>query len=166
MGNKPFLSLIAAMAQGRVLGVNNQLPWHIPADLRYFREKTRHKPIIMGRKTFESIGRPLPERHNIILSRQKNLNIKGVDIQPTLEKAIESLPREVSEIMVIGGATVYEVALPFANRLYLTLLDLETVGDCFFPDWHHLAWHEVSVTPFFDETSGISGRFVILERAE
>ncbi|HMZ92826.1 MAG TPA: dihydrofolate reductase, partial [Pseudomonadales bacterium] len=134
----PVIALIAAMANNRVIGRDNQLPWHIAEDLRFFKRMTLGKPLIMGRNTFESLGRPLPGRPHIVISRNPDYQPAGVERAATLEAAIAratELARASSadEIMVIGGAQVYAAALPYARRIYLTLVDAEVAGDTHFP---------------------------------
>ena len=163
---KPRIAIIAALAQGRVIGYHNRLPWDVPTDLRYFKQMTQGKTVIMGRKTYESIGRLLPHRENIIVSTQPSFHVAGAQIASSLESAIATalLIPNTEEIMIIGGATLYEAALPLADRLYLTLLDLETMGDTYFPEWHHLNWHETASQPFFDEQAQVSGKFIVLDK--
>lgn len=135
------LSLIVAMAKGNVIGVNNSLPWHLPEDLQYFKAVTMGKPLIMGRKTFESIGRPLPGRVNIVVTRNAAWHFEGVTTVNTLEGAIEvaktvseSSNQEQTEVMIIGGAEIYRQALAFVTRLYVTEVELTIEGDAFFPE--------------------------------
>lgn len=137
------ISLIAAMARNRVIGKDNHMPWHLPADLRHFKQVTIEKPVIMGRKTYDSIGRPLPGRQNLVISRDANLTIAGVEIFASLESAIRAAS-DAEEIIVMGGATIYQQALPLANRLYLTFIELVAEGDAFFPEWDLQEWHEIS----------------------
>jgi dihydrofolate reductase len=147
----PVIALIAAMANNRVIGRDNQLPWHIAEDLRFFKRMTLGKPLIMGRNTFESLGRPLPGRPHIVISRNPDYQPAGVERAATLEAAIAratELARASSadEIMVIGGAQVYAAALPHAQRIYLTLVDAEVAGDTHFPAIDSALWREVSRT--------------------
>ncbi len=141
--------LIAAFAQNRVVGINNALPWHLPEDLKYFKRTTTGKAIIMGRKTYDSIGRPLPNRTNIVISRNSELSIEGVKVVDSLQAAID-LAKEVNfingveEVMVIGGASIYEEALPQADRLYITHVHAEVAGDAYFPEVDFSQWQEVS----------------------
>lgn len=137
------ISIIAALNKNNVIGINNQLPWRISEDLKRVKKLTTDKPIIMGRKTFESIGKPLPNRHNIIVSRDKNLSLEGCDIANSLEQAFE-LANYAPEIMVFGGAKIYEQALPFVTRMYLTLIDNDIQGDTYFPEWDPKDWRVVS----------------------
>jgi len=126
------LSLIVAMTENRVIGKNNQLPWHLSEDLKRFKKITMGHPIIMGRKTFESIGRPLPGRQNIVLTRDKNYTKEGIDVAHTLADALSKC-EQTGEEFVIGGASVFEDALPLARRLYLTLIRHPFEGDAYFP---------------------------------
>ncbi len=137
------IALIAAMANHRVIGMHNQMPWHLPADLKHFKAITLGKPIIMGRKTFESLGRALPGRDNLVVSRQTDYDAPGATVYANLENALSDV-KHVPEIMVIGGAQLFEQALPLADRLYLTFIDLEVEGDTFFPEWDSAQWREVS----------------------
>lgn len=159
------LSLIAAMANDRVIGLNNQMPWHLPADLAWFKRNTLNKPIIMGRKTFESIGRPLPNRHNIIISRTPQASDDPqVTWVSSLEQAIK-LAQNSEEIVIIGGGNIYQQALPMANRLYLTHIDAKLAGDTWFPDYKVTAdWQTVfSETHQADEKNPYNYTFEILE---
>ena len=133
------LSLIVAMTQNRVIGKDNQMPWHLPADLAWFRQNTTGKPVIMGRKTFESIGRPLPKRTNIVLSRQP-FEHDGVIWKDSLESAVDFV-RDSKEIMLIGGGQLFNEYLSKADRLYLTEIQTELDGDTFFPSINWDEWH-------------------------
>ncbi len=139
------LCLIAALAENRVIGRDNQLPWHLPADLKHFKAKTLGKPIIMGRKTWDSLGRPLPGRLNLVVSRQAGLQLEGAEVFASLEQAIvraDEWAREqgVDELMLIGGAQLYEQGLAQAARLYLTRVALQPEGDAWFPAFDEAAW--------------------------
>ena len=127
------ISLIAAMARNHVIGKDNQMPWHVPADLQHFKKITMGKPVIMGRKTFESIGRPLPGRQNIIISRDTAYLADGVDVVSSPAEAL-SLVGDAKEVMIIGGGQIYQHFLPMATDLYLTLIDAESEGDAWFPE--------------------------------
>lgn len=133
-----IVSLIAAMDRNRLIGRDNQLPWHLPADFAWFKSMTIGKPIVMGRKTFDSIGKPLPGRLNIVLSRNAALNIDGATCVADFEAACRAAG-EVEELMVIGGSTVYEMAMPWVSRMYITHVAGEFEGDAWFPaigrDW-------------------------------
>ncbi len=138
MMKTPKISIIVAMAKNRVIGKDNDMPWHLPADLQHFRKMTTEKPIIMGRKTYESIGRPLPKRHNIIVSRNADYEVEGCDVVGSLEEAV-ACAGEVEEVMIIGGGFLYEQTINRADKLYLTFIDLEVEGDTLFPSYEHLS---------------------------
>lgn len=159
------VSMIAAMAEDRVIGLDNQMPWHLPADLQFFKRVTLGKPIIMGRKTYQSIGRPLPGRKNIVLTRDTELKIEGVDCVQNLEQAI-ALVGDVDELMIIGGATIYQQFLGQTDRLYLTFIDLKTAGDTQFPDYKKVAqWLEVDCEKHLkDEKNNYNYQFITLDR--
>ncbi|PCI42270.1 MAG: type 3 dihydrofolate reductase [Proteobacteria bacterium] len=136
------LSLIWAMDRNRLIGNHDALPWHLPADMQWFRKQTMGKPILMGRKTFESIGKPLPKRINIILSRQKTLTIEGCIVVQSLDEAKAAVP-DANEIMVIGGAEIYTLLLPQADQLYITHIDARFEGDTWFPTYDLGLWQRV-----------------------
>lgn len=136
------LALIAALARNRVIGRDNRLPWHLPADLRFFRQATLGKPLLMGRRTWESIGRPLPGRRMIVLSRDPGCQAPGCAVARSLDQAL-AIAGAVPEIMVIGGASLYAQTLPLAERLYLTVVEADVPGDVRFPDWDERAWRLV-----------------------
>ena len=147
---KPRLVLVAAVAQNGVIGRDGGMPWHLPGDLRHFKRTTFGKPVIMGRRSFDSIGRkPLPGRANIVLTRDKNFRADGVTVATTLDEALQAAAREAAklnaeEIAVIGGSTLYEAALPRADRLYLTEVHASPDGDVYFPAFDRAAWTEIS----------------------
>lgn len=130
----PILSLIAAVARNGVVGVDNRLPWQLPEDLRYFKATTTGRTIIMGRKTYDSIGRPLPQRRNIVVTRNLAWRADGVETAPSLAAAL-ALAGEVDEVFLIGGAMLYAEAIGVADRLYLTEIAADIVGDAYFPMW-------------------------------
>ena len=141
------IALIAAVAQNGVIGRNSSLPWQLSSDLAYFKRCTLGKPIVMGRRTYEAIGRPLPGRSNIVISRQRELQIAGVDVAENLAAALRlgeaAAKRDnADELMVIGGAEIYRLALPLAQRIYLTEVHAEVEGDAWFPAWDRSAWIE------------------------
>ncbi|MGE8411021.1 MAG: dihydrofolate reductase [Pseudomonas sp.] len=143
------LSLIAALAENRVIGVDNSMPWHLPGDFKYFKATTLGKPIIMGRKTWDSLGRPLPGRLNIVVSRQTGLVLEGAEMYPSLDAAVVraeqwALEQGVDELMLIGGAQLYAQALEQADRLYLTRVALNPQGDAWFPAFDEQQWKRVS----------------------
>ncbi len=143
------VSLIVAMAQNRVIGIKNDLPWHIPADLKRFKALTVGKPVIMGRKTFDSIydriKKPLPDRPNIVVSRA-GFSHDGVDVYPDLQTAVNETKDKYpdTEIMVIGGASIYEQILPFADRIYLTVIEKDYEGDAWFTELSMEDWKTTS----------------------
>jgi len=126
------LSLIVATANNNIIGKDNDMPWHLPADLAYFKKTTLGKPIIMGRKTFESIGRPLPGRRNIVISRDSGYQAEGVESVTSVSDAL-ALVSDVAEVMVIGGGAIYAHCMPFATRLYVTHIKADIDGDTQFP---------------------------------
>lgn len=137
--------MIAAMANNRVIGKDNDMPWHLPADLQHFKKVTLGKPVIMGRKTFESIGRALPGRRNIVISRNLDYTQEGIEVVTSPEAALSAV-EDSDEIMIIGGGHIYDIFLPYAQRLYLTFIDLEVEGDTQFPDYEQVAEWEVLET--------------------
>lgn len=141
------ISLIAAMAHNRVIGRDGDMPWHLPSELQYFKELTLGKPIIMGRHTFASIGRPLPGRHNIVITSKPNTLPAGVSAASNPTEALDIAKStaavdgiELQEVMVIGGGQIYAAFLPMATRLYLTQIDLQVDGDTYFPEYHPDEW--------------------------
>lgn len=159
-----IISLIAAMGTNRVIGINNQLPWHLPADLKHFKQITMAKPIIMGRKTFESIGKPLPGRLNIIVTHNKGFQAPGCQVVHSLDEAL-ALSKEHDEVMIIGGAQIFAEALPKANKLYLTIIEHDFPGESFFPEWNNQEWKQVSKQNFSaDEQNPFSFYFITYER--
>ncbi|MCE9665942.1 dihydrofolate reductase [Halomonas sp. M5N1S17] len=146
------VAMIAALSRNRVIGVENQLPWYLPEDLRFFKRMTQAKPLVMGRKTFESIGRPLPGRLNIVVTRDSTFQHDGVRVCHDLASALALADQQATidgceEIMVMGGGEIYAQALPFASRLYLTEVDVEVEGDARFPELDSQQWEEVQRVP-------------------
>ncbi len=159
-----IISIIAAMADNRVIGIDNSLPWNLPADMKWFRQQTMNKPVLMGRKTFDSIGKPLPKRRNIVISRDIALEIEGCEVVGTIDEAL-NLCADENEVMIIGGASFYEQMLPRANRLYLTLVHADIAGDAWFPELDFEHWREIQRTDHrADESNAFDVSFVILER--
>jgi len=164
------ISLVWAMAQNRVIGRNNQLPWYLPEDLKYFKRITLGKPVIMGRKTFDSIGKPLPGRTNIVVTRNRDWSFEGVRIVDSLEAARElcenlAIVDGTEEAMIIGGAEIYRQAMPLADRLYLTEVHADVEGDATFPEFDRSQWQEIAREDF--EASGpnpCNYSFIILEK--
>ncbi|KTD21013.1 dihydrofolate reductase [Legionella lansingensis] len=161
----PIISLIAAIDENYGLGKDNRLLCHLPADLKHFKSITMGKPVIMGRNTFVSIGKPLPGRQNIVLSRQERV-IEGVDVVDSLNQAL-ALVVGAPEVMIIGGASVYEQALPLASRIYLTVIHHRFPADAFFPKFDQQAWQisETSIHPK-DEKNSYDMTFYLYERNE
>ena len=147
MSDGPLVSLVVAAAAGDVIGVDNRLPWHLPQDLRRFRDITLGKPIVMGRRTHESIGRPLPGRRNIVLSRRPGYAAEGCEAADGLDAALV-LAGDAEEVMVIGGAALYREALPLAGRIYLTRLHRPFAGDTRFPSLDNVDWRAVEREDF------------------
>ncbi|WP_275692631.1 type 3 dihydrofolate reductase [Rheinheimera hassiensis] len=160
-----IISMVAAMAANRVIGKDNQMPWHLPADLKHFKAVTLGKPVVMGRKTFESIGRVLPGRRNIVVSRQTVTDHRGAEWVNSLAQAFELL-QDQPEVMVIGGAEIYRQCLPLAQRLYLTEITLETEGDACFPDYHAAGSWTLAEQHFLpaDDSNPYDCRFITLIR--
>ena len=164
------LALIWAMARNRTIGRNNALPWYLPEDLKYFKRVTLGKPIIMGRKTWESIGRPLPGRTNIVITRDAAFKADGVRVVHSLEQAL-ALAEKIclidgsEEAIVIGGAEIYALALPHADRLYLTQVHADVEGDAYFPPLDLAQWHEKGREDFAAQAPNpYDYTFLILER--
>ena len=157
------ISLIVAMAKNRVIGNKNQMPWHLPADFAYFKKVTLEHPVIMGRKTFLSIGRPLPRRRNIVVSRNPAFRADGIDVAASLDEAINMCQNE--KPFVIGGASLYAEALPRVDRVYLTEVDATPEGDTFFPALEEKTWREISrERRETDEKNVHAMEFVVLDR--
>jgi len=161
-----IFSLIWAQNNNGLIGKDGQLPWRLPADLAWFRKQTMGKPILMGRKTFESIGKPLPGRTTLILTRQEDYNAEGCTVVRNLDEAKAAVP-DAGEIMVIGGAEVYALTLPEATRLYITDIDAVLEGDVWFPDFELGDWRETSREDHGpDEANPYSYSFITLERKQ
>ena len=160
-----IISLIAAMADDRAIGIENPLPWKTPADMKWFREKTMGKPMIMGRKTFESFGaKPLPGRTNIIITHDKQYQAEGAVVMHSIDDALQAAG-DVDEVMIIGGASFYEQMLPRATRFYLTLVHGKFDADAWFPEFNEKEWrvterhdHEA------DENNACAYSFLLKER--
>ncbi len=158
------LSIIVAMDRNRVIGNNDSLPWHISADLKNFKKITMGKPIVMGRKTHESIGRPLPGRENIIITRDKTYQAEGCTVLNSIDEIFEYC-EGVEEVMITGGSEIYKYTLEQATRLYLTEVHTEIEGDTFFPEFNRSDWSEVSREAFTaDEKNEFDYSFVLLEK--
>ncbi|NVZ72056.1 dihydrofolate reductase [Pseudomonas costantinii] len=170
MKNTLPLSLIAALGENRVIGVDNSMPWHLPGDFKYFKATTLGKPIIMGRKTWDSLGRPLPGRLNIVVSRQTDLKLEGAEVFPSLDAAVAraeawALEQGVNELMLIGGAQLYAQGLEQADRLYLTRVALSPEGDAWFPEFDLNQWKLVSNVENAAEGDKPAYNFEVWEKA-
>ena len=165
-----MISMIAAMTPDYVIGKDNQMLWHLPADFKFFKQTTLGKPIIMGRKTFESIGRPLPGRLNIVLSRGSDSPHPDVVLVNTVEEAINTAKQALSqsdenEVMVIGGGVVYELFMPLADRLYITEVNAKIDGDAHFPTIDKNQWQEISRNlGTVDEKNPLAHQFVTYQK--
>jgi dihydrofolate reductase len=161
----PIVSLIVARAANGVIGDQGRLPWHIPSELKHFKAVTMGHPVIMGRKTWESIGRPLPGRRSIVITRQKAYTAAGALVVGSLDEAIAACTGE-DEIFVIGGEQIYRAALPIAQRMYITVIERDFAGDTFFPAYDHHEWYESNRLLIADDPSGLPLAYVTLERAQ
>ncbi len=161
-----IISIIAAMAKNKVIGKGNSLPWHLPADLKHFKDLTLGKTIIMGGRTFESIGKALPGRKTIVLTDNKDFSAPNCIIARSIEQALEFAKGD-KEIMIAGGASVYKQFLPLAKKMYLTFIDAEVEGDFYFPDYEESEWEEMSRSDFQADKENIySYSFVELVRRD
>ena len=162
--SRPVISIIAAMTHGRVIGRENRLPWHLPADLGHFKTLTMGKPMIMGRRTWESLPGLLPGRRHIVVTRNRDYVAEGAEIVHSLDEAIAAAGA-TDEVMIVGGASLYARALPLADRLYLTFIDADIDGDTRFPAWDTGAWVQTADDPHPpDDRNPFGYRFVTLER--
>lgn len=169
------ISIIAAVGRKRELGFGNKLPWHLPDDLKRFKALTRGYAVVMGRKTYQAIGRPLPERTNIIITRNKDFTAPGCVVVGSMEEAIAAAEKtngdagggaaESGEVFVIGGAEIYKLALPLANKMYLTHVDADMDADVYFPEFNEKEWRVGATEPHgADEKHPHSFIFKIYER--
>ena len=138
-----MISIIVAVAKNGVIGDKNSLLWHLREDMIHFRTTTSGHPVVMGRKTYDSIGRPLPKRTNVVITRDTNLTIEGCTVVHSLDEAVAMFDKS-EEVFIIGGAQIYKQALPIADRIYLTVIDKEYEGDTSFPEIDYSAWNEIS----------------------
>ncbi|RYZ95339.1 MAG: dihydrofolate reductase [Sphingobacteriaceae bacterium] len=135
------INMIAAMARNNAIGLNNQLLWHLPNDLKHFKEITTGHTVVMGRKTYDSVGKPLPNRRNIVITRQK-IQIAGCEVANSLEDALDLFIDE-DEVFIVGGAEIYRQAMDLSDRIYLTLVHKDIIGDTYFPDIETTEWEEI-----------------------
>lgn len=161
---RPIISLIAAVSRNGVIGIRNSLPWHLPADLRYFKQLTLDHAIVMGRKTFDSIGRPLPGRTNIVISRTVWLAPPGIETVNSIDAAI-AMCQEQNEVFFIGGGEIFQQVMGLAQRLYLTEIEADIPdGDAWFPEFDRKTWAEIRRESHYDEASLCAFDFVVYER--
>lgn len=157
-----MIHLVVAVAENGAIGKDNQLLWHLPDDLKQFKKLTSGHTVVMGRKTYESIGKPLPNRTNVIITRNENYEAPGCIVVSSLEQAIQT----ESDVYIIGGAEIYQQALPFTDRIHLTEVQASVEGDTFFPKLDSAKWHELSrETHPTDEKHRYAFDFVELERS-
>lgn len=156
-----MISLIVAHDENRVIGYENGMPWHLPGELHYFKEMTMGKPIIMGRKTFESIGRPLPGRRNIVITRNKDYQAQGIEVVGSLQEAL-ALVKDVPETMIIGGAQIFEQAMDGADKLYITIINHTFNGDTYFPTYED--WKATSCREPVEAAEGYTYQYCIFEK--
>jgi len=165
MFKEKTITLIAAMARNHAIGFAGELPWHLSAELKHFKESTMGKPIVMGRKTWETIGRALPGRQNIVVTRNRAYRAEGCTVVQSFDEAMEAAVGE--ELMIIGGGQLYRQALPVADRMILTLVDCEPEADTWFPDWNKEEWQEISRrSQPADENNDLAYEVLNLERSE
>ena len=161
---KPRVSLIVAMARNRVIGINNSLPWHLPADLKHFKALTMGHHIVMGRKTYESIGKPLPGRTSVVVTRNADFSAPGVIVAGSLASAIKACAHD-EEIFVIGGAEIFRQAMDIAERIYLTEIDAVISGDTYFTEFAPKVWRETARAIHLpDEKNIYPHHFVVYDR--
>lgn len=156
-----MISLIVAHDENRVIGYQNDLPWYLPGDLKYFKEMTMGKPMIMGRKTYDSIGRPLPGRRNIVITRNEDFTAEGIEVVGSLEEALALVEGE-EEVMIIGGAQIFEQSMAIADRLYITFIDHSFKGDTYFPSYED--WKQISCLEPIKSEDGYRFQYCIYEK--
>ncbi|MFD2245691.1 dihydrofolate reductase [Pontibacter ruber] len=160
-----MISIVVAIADNNVIGKDNQLIWHLPADLRHFKQKTMGHPMIMGRKTFDSIGKPLPGRTTIIVTRQEDYTAEGCLVAHSIQEALEKAKELDPQVSIIGGAEIYKQALPFVDVIYLTRVHHTFDGDTFFPELNEAEWEQISAAPHEpDEKNKYPYTFIELRR--
>ncbi len=158
-----MISLIVAHDINRVMGINNELPWHLPGDLAYFKKTTMGKPMIMGRKTFESIGKALPGRTNIVITRDPDYKRDGIVVVHSFDEALEVAKKENKEIMIIGGEQIFRLALPIADRLYVTKIQHSYQGDTYFPEYGS-EWKVASESEEFETEDQVKFSYLIYNK--
>ncbi|AOV07687.1 dihydrofolate reductase [Sporosarcina ureilytica] len=158
-----MISLMVAHDPNRVIGINNDLPWHIPEDLKYFKEKTMGKAMVMGRKTYESIGRPLPGRLSIVVTRNKSYSAEGVVVAHELDEAIQKAKEYADEVMIIGGAEIFKLMMDIADRLYITEVHEHFKGDTFFPEYTD-GWRLTDKSEVMTSKNGTTFSYLIYDK--
>jgi dihydrofolate reductase len=158
------ITLIAAMGKNRAIGLDGRMPWHLPAELQHFKRATMGKTIVMGRKTWQAIGRPLPGRQNIIVSRNAGFVAAGAEVTDSLTTAVEL--SEAEQVMVIGGGQLYALALPLARRMILTLIDIEPRADTWFPRWQDDQWEQTKEQSFGANNNNLAYSIIELRRID
>ncbi|MCC8410009.1 dihydrofolate reductase [Mucilaginibacter sp. UR6-1] len=156
-------SIIVAIAQNHAIGKNNQLLWHLPTDLKHFKNTTSGHTVIMGRKTFDSVGKPLPKRRNIVITRQ-NISIEGCEVVSSVEDALALCAGE-DEVFIVGGAEIYKLAMPLTDKIYLTIVHHDFEGDTYFPEIDYSQWNETARTDYeADDKHAYAYSILTLER--
>ncbi len=158
-----MISLIVAHDENQVIGYNKAMPWHLPGDLAYFKKTTMGKPMIMGRKTFESIGKALPGRTNIVVTRDPSYQAEGIVVAHSFDEALAIAEKEEKEIMVIGGEQIFKMALPIADVLYVTFIQHEFNGDTYFPAYGD-EWKKVSESEVFETEDHIKFSYIVYKK--
>lgn len=159
-----MISMIAGMDRQRLIGRDNQLPWRLPEDMQWFRQNTLGKTVLMGRKTYESIGKALPQRHNVILTTNKDFEAAGCTILGSIDEAL-AYAETCDELMVMGGSQIYQAFLPHAQRLYLTRIDEDFAGDAWFPAYEQYSWKkDVRLEAVSATSPYLAYRFIVLDR--
>ena len=162
----PRLAILAAVSANRVIGLNNALPWHLSADLKHFKQLTIGQIVVMGRRTFDSIGKPLPDRTNVVLTRQRHFNWPGILSAGSIQEVLDHFSSDDRQIFIIGGAEIYQQTLPFCQRLYLTEIQQDFAGDTFFPEYDRNDWREISREMHQTADSSMKYHFVVLDRKQ
>ncbi len=160
----PRLAILAAVSANRVIGLNNALPWHLPADLKHFKQLTIGQIVVMGRRTFDSIGKSLPDRTNVVLTQQRHFDWPDILTANSIQEVLEHFCDDDRRIFIIGGAEIFQQTLPLCQRLYLTEIQQDFAGDTFFPEYDRDDWREISREIHHASDSGMEYHFVVLDR--
>jgi dihydrofolate reductase len=159
------VNIIVAIGENRAIGKNNQLLWHMPADLKFFKQTTSGNTVIMGRKTFDSVGRPLPNRRNIVITRNTDLKIEGVEVVNSLDEALKITKTEENDVFIVGGAEIYKQAIAKTNKIFLTTVHHNFEADTFFPEINQTEWETISEENFnADEKNKYNYTITVLKR--